>query len=73
MLLEEGSLTCSVRPETTFPEGDFHDHPVTSVVTPGMRARPANVERTVRAASAGALEECQLTTLRRRHRVVDFD
>jgi len=108
--LDEGALTGSVRPETTFPKGDFRNryfagerrrevwervqaiagdldvevdrlaeialrfclsHPVTSVVIPGMRST-RNVERNVRAASAGALEESQLTTLRRHRWVVDF-
>jgi aryl-alcohol dehydrogenase-like predicted oxidoreductase len=104
---DEGALTGSVRPETTFPEGDFRNgyfagdrkrevwervqaiardldvqveglaeialrfcltHPAASVVIPGMRST-RNVERNVRAASAGPLEESQLTTLRR-HRWV---
>jgi aryl-alcohol dehydrogenase-like predicted oxidoreductase len=107
---DEGGLTGSVRPETTFPEGDFRNgyfaggrgrevwergqaiardldvevdrlaeialrfclsHPATSVVIPGMRST-RNVERNVRAASAGPLEEIQLTTLRRHRWVVDF-
>jgi aryl-alcohol dehydrogenase-like predicted oxidoreductase len=105
---DEGALTGSVRPETTFPEGDFRtgyfaggrkreawervqaiardvdvdvdrlaeialrvclSHPTASVVIPGMRSI-RNVERNVRAASAGPLEESQLATLRR-HRWVD--
>ena len=107
---DEGALTGSVRPETTFPEGDFRNryfagerrrevwervqaiardldvevdrlaeialrfclsHPAASVVIPGMRST-GNVERNVRAASAGPLEESQLTTLRRHRWVVDF-
>jgi aryl-alcohol dehydrogenase-like predicted oxidoreductase len=107
---DEGALTGSVRPDTTFPEGDFRNryfagerrrevwdrvqaiardldvevdevaeialrfclsHPATSVVIPGMRST-RNVERNVRAASAGPLEESQLTTLRRHRWVVDF-
>jgi len=43
-------------------------HPAVSVVIPGMRST-RNVERNVRAASAGPLAENQLTTLRR-HRWV---
>jgi aryl-alcohol dehydrogenase-like predicted oxidoreductase len=108
--LDEGALAGSVRPETTFPEGDFRNryfagarkrevwervqavardldvevdrlaeialrfclsHPATSVVIPGMRSA-RNVERNVRAASAGPLEESQLTALRRHRWVVDF-
>jgi aryl-alcohol dehydrogenase-like predicted oxidoreductase len=100
---DEGALTGSVRPETTFPDGDFRNdyfagdrkrevwervqaiaedlavevdglaevalrfclsHPATSVVIPGMRST-RNVERNVRAASAGPLDEDQLSTLRR--------
>lgn len=100
---DEGALTGSVRPETTFPEGDFRNgyfagdrkrevwervqaitrdldvevdrlaeialrfclsHPATSVVIPGMRST-RNVERNVRAAAAGPLEESPLNTLRR--------
>ena len=100
---DEGALTGSVRPETTFPEGDFRNeyfagerkreawervqaiardldvevdglaevalrfclsHAATSVVIPGMRST-RNVERNVRAAAAGPLEEDQLNTLRR--------
>jgi aryl-alcohol dehydrogenase-like predicted oxidoreductase len=107
---DEGALTGSVRPETTFPEGDFRNryfaggrrrevwervqaiardldvevdrlaeialrfclsHPAASVVIPGMRST-GNVERNVHAASAGPLEESQLTTLRRHRWVVDF-
>ena len=107
---DEGALTGSVRPETTFPEGDFRNgyfagerkrevwervqaiardldvgveqlaeialrfclsHPAASVVIPGMRSR-RNVERNVRAVSAGPLEENQLTTLRRHRWVVDL-
>ena len=107
---DEGALTGSVRPETTFPEGDFRNsyfagerkrevwerahaiardldveverlaeialrfclsHPAASVVIPGMRST-RNVERNVRAASAGQLEENQLTTLRRHRWVVDL-
>ena len=107
---DEGALTGSVRPETTFPEGDFRNgyfagerkrevwervqaiardldveveqlaeialrfclsHPAASVVIPGMRST-RNVERNVRAASAGPLEENQLTTLRRHRWVVDL-
>src|SRR4029077_10957805 len=106
---DEGALTGSVRPETTFPEGDFRNRyfagerrrevwervqaiardldvevdelaesalrfclsqPATDVVIPGMRST-RNVERNVRAASAGPLEESQLITLRR-HRWVDL-
>ena len=106
---DEGALTGSVRPETTFPEGDFRNeyfagerkrevwervqaiardldveverlaeialrfclsHPTASVVIPGMRST-RNVEQNVRAASAGPLEENQLTTLRRHRWVVD--
>jgi len=105
--LGEGALTGSVRPETTFPEGDFRNdyfagdrkrevwervqaiardldievdglaeialrfclsHPAADVVIPGMRST-RNVERNVRAAAAGPLEEKQLNTLRR-HRWV---
>jgi len=101
--LDEGALTGSVRPETTFPEGDFRNdyfagerkleawervqaitrdldvevdrlaeialrfclsNAATSVVIPGMRST-RNVERNVRAASAGPLAEDQLNTLRR--------
>jgi aryl-alcohol dehydrogenase-like predicted oxidoreductase len=101
--LDEGALTGSVRPETTFPEGDFRNgyfagerkrevwdrvqaiardldvevellaeialrfclsHPATDVVIPGMRST-RNVERNVRAASAGPLGDNQLTTLHR--------
>jgi aryl-alcohol dehydrogenase-like predicted oxidoreductase len=108
--LDEGALTGSVRPETTFPEGDFRNryfagerkrevwervqaiardldveverlaeialrfclsHPAASVVIPGMRST-RNVERNARAASAGPLEENQLTTLRRHRWVVDL-
>ena len=108
--LDEGSLTGSVRPETTFPEGDFRNryfagerrrevwervqaiardldvevdrlaeialrfclsHPAASVVIPGMRSA-RNVERNVRAVSAGPLEESQLATLRRHRWVVDL-
>jgi aryl-alcohol dehydrogenase-like predicted oxidoreductase len=104
---DEGALTGSVRPETTFPDGDFRNdyfagerkrvawervqaiardldvevdmlaeialrfclsHPATSVVIPGMRSR-RNVERNVRAASAGPLTKDQLMTLRRHRRV----
>jgi aryl-alcohol dehydrogenase-like predicted oxidoreductase len=100
---DEGALTGSVRPETTFPDGDFRNdyfagdrkrevwervqaitedldvdvdrlaevalrfclsHPATTVVIPGMRST-RNVERNVRAASAGPLDENQLSTLRR--------
>jgi aryl-alcohol dehydrogenase-like predicted oxidoreductase len=107
---DEGALTGSVRPETTFPEGDFRNgyfagtrkgevwervqaiardldveveqlaeialrfclsHPAASVVIPGMRST-RNVERNVRAASAGPLEENQLNTLRRHRWVVDL-
>jgi len=39
-------------------------HPATAVVIPGMRST-RNVERNVRAASAGPLGDDQLTTLRR--------
>ena len=106
---DEGALTGSVRPETTFPEGDFRNgyfsgerkrevvwdrvqaiagdvdvevdqlaeialrfclsHPATDVVIPGMRST-RNVERNVRAASAGPLSENQLTTLRSHRWVV---
>ena len=105
---DEGALTGRVRPETTFPEGDFRNdyspatarseiwervqaiagdlgveverlaevalrfclsHPASSVVIPGMRST-RNVEQNVRAASAGLLEENQLTTLRRHRWVV---
>ena len=45
-------------------------HPAASVVIPGMRST-RNVERNVRAASAGPLGESQLTTLRRHRWVVD--
>jgi aryl-alcohol dehydrogenase-like predicted oxidoreductase len=108
---EEGALTGSVGPETTFPDGDFRNryfagerkreiwervqaiardldveedrlaeialrfclgHPATSVVVPGMRST-RNVERNVRAASAGPLEESQLAVLRRHRWVDDFD
>ena len=107
---DEGALTGNVRPETTFPEGDFRNryfaggrkrevwervqaiardldigedrlaeialrfclsHPATSVVIPGMRST-RNVERNVLAASAGPLEQRQLTALRRHRWVVDF-
>jgi aryl-alcohol dehydrogenase-like predicted oxidoreductase len=107
--LDEGALTGSVRPETTFPEGDFRNgyfagqrkrevwervqaiardldveverlaeialrfclsHPTVNVVIPRMRST-RNVERNVRAASAGPLGESQLTTLRRHRWVVD--
>lgn len=107
---DEGALTGSVRPETTFPEGDFRNdyfagdrkrevrervqaiaqdldveveqlaeialrfclsHPAASVVIPGMRST-RNVERNLRAASAGPLEEHQLTTLHRHRWVVDL-
>jgi aryl-alcohol dehydrogenase-like predicted oxidoreductase len=106
--LAEGALTGSVRPETTFPEGDFRNdyfagerkrevwervqaiardldievdglaevalrfclsHPAASVVIPGMRST-RNVERNVRAASAGPLGENQLTALRSHRWVV---
>jgi aryl-alcohol dehydrogenase-like predicted oxidoreductase len=108
--LDEGALTGSIRPETTFPKGDFRDryfaaerrrevwervqaiagdvdvevdqlaeialrfclsHPAANVVIPGMRST-RNVERNLRAASAGPLEESQLTRLRRHRWVVDF-
>jgi aryl-alcohol dehydrogenase-like predicted oxidoreductase len=46
-------------------------NPAASVVIPGMRST-RNVERNVRAASAGPLDESQLTTLRRHRWVVDF-
>jgi aryl-alcohol dehydrogenase-like predicted oxidoreductase len=108
--LDEGALTGSVRPETTFPEGDFRNryfagerrrevwervqaiagdleleidrlaeialrfclsHPATSIVIPGMRST-RNVERNVRAASAGPLEDGQLAKLRPHRWVVDF-
>jgi aryl-alcohol dehydrogenase-like predicted oxidoreductase len=46
-------------------------HPAASVVIPGMRST-RNVERNVRAASAGPLEEDQLTTLRRHRWVADL-
>jgi aryl-alcohol dehydrogenase-like predicted oxidoreductase len=104
---DEGALTGSVRPETTFPDGDFRNdyfagerkrvawervqaiardldvevdmlaeialrfclsHPATSVVIPGMRSR-RNVERNVRATSAGPLTNDKLRTLRRHRRV----
>jgi aryl-alcohol dehydrogenase-like predicted oxidoreductase len=107
--LDEGALTGSVRPETTFPEGDFRNgyfagqrkrevwervqaiardldveverlaeialrfclsHPTVNVVIPGMRST-RNVERNVRAASAGPLGESRLTTLRRHRWGVD--
>jgi aryl-alcohol dehydrogenase-like predicted oxidoreductase len=107
---DEGALTGSVRPETTFPEGDFRNqyfagdrrrevwqraqaiasdldvevdrlaeialrfclsNPTTSVVIPGMRTT-RNVERNVRAASSGPLEEGQLITLRRHRWVPNF-
>ncbi len=107
---DEGALTGSVRPETTFPEGDFRNlyfagerrrevwervqaiardldlevdrlaeialrfclsHPAASVVIPGMRST-RNVERNVHAASAGPLEEHQLTRLRRHRWAVNF-
>jgi aryl-alcohol dehydrogenase-like predicted oxidoreductase len=106
--LDEGALTGSVRPETTFPKGDFRNqyfagerrrevwervqaiaadldievgelapialrfclsHPAVTVVIPGMRSTD-NVQRNVRAASAGPLEESQLTTLRSHRRAV---
>ena len=107
---DEGGLTGSVRPATTFPQGDFRNdyfagerkgevwervqaiardldveverlaeialrfclsHPAVSVVIPGMRST-RNVERNVRAASAGPLGENQLTTLRRHRWVADL-
>jgi aryl-alcohol dehydrogenase-like predicted oxidoreductase len=107
---DEGGLTGSVRPDTTFPPGDFRNgyfagtrrrevweraqaiardldvevdrlaeialrfclgNPAVSVVIPGMRST-RNVERNVRAASAGSLEETQLTTLRRHRWIADF-
>jgi aryl-alcohol dehydrogenase-like predicted oxidoreductase len=46
-------------------------HPAASVVIPGMRST-RNVERNVRAASAGPLGEDQLTTLRRHRWVADL-
>lgn len=106
---DEGALTGNVRPETTFPDGDFRNgyfagdrkrevwervqaitrdldvevdrlaeialrfclsHPATSVVIPGMRST-RNVERNVRAASAGPLDDSQLAVLRRHCWVVD--
>jgi aryl-alcohol dehydrogenase-like predicted oxidoreductase len=107
---DEGALTGSIRPETTFPEGDFRNryfagerkrevwdrvqaiardldveidqlaefalrfcltHPAASVVIPGMRST-RNVERNVRAASAGPLDESQLTALRPHRWVLNF-
>ena len=106
---DEGALTGKVRPETTFPEGDFRNsyfggerkrevwervqaiardldievarlaetalrfclsHPAVSVVIPGMRSTH-NVERNVRAAASGPLEEGQLAALRRHRWVAD--
>jgi aryl-alcohol dehydrogenase-like predicted oxidoreductase len=46
-------------------------HPTTSVVIPGMRST-RNVERNVHAATAGPLEESQLTALRRHRWVVNL-
>jgi aryl-alcohol dehydrogenase-like predicted oxidoreductase len=107
---DEGALTGAVRPETTFPDGDFRNsyfagdrkievwervqaiasdlgvevdrlaeialrfclsHPASSVVIPGMRST-RNVERNLRAVSAGPLDEDQLAALRRHRWVVDF-
>jgi aryl-alcohol dehydrogenase-like predicted oxidoreductase len=107
---DEGGLTGSVRPDTTFPEGDFRNqyfagerkrevweraqaiavdldvevdelaeialrfclsHPTVSVVIPGMRST-RNVDRNVRAASAGPLEEGRLAALRRHRFVANF-
>jgi aryl-alcohol dehydrogenase-like predicted oxidoreductase len=107
---DEGALTGAVRPETTFPEGDFRNsyfagnrkrevwervqaiasdlgvevdrlaeialrfclsHSASSVVIPGMRSR-RNVERNLRAVSAGPLDEDQLAALQRHRWVVDF-